>query len=100
MGSGGEPAGAVIPDPELEAAIEWAQQLHAALAERRVSREEESQIVKDGDGTPQKENFGAMIAAQTERALARLQELANDPRSKLVRQKARRRLEEYERRRG
>jgi hypothetical protein len=86
----------VIPDPEMDAAIEWALRLHAALAARRVSREAESPMVRDGDGTPQSEDLGAIITAQTERALARLRELANDPRSKPVRQRARRKLEEYE----
>src|SRR5262249_43537702 len=82
-------------DPEVEDAIEWAQRLHAALAERRANREAESQIVRDGDGTPQSEDLGARFAALRERALARLRELANNPRSKRVRQSARRKLEEY-----
>jgi len=91
----------VTLDPEVEATIEWALRLHAALAERRANREAEARIVRDRDGTLQSEDLGARFAALGERALARLRELANNPRSKRVRQSARRKLEEYERaRRG
>lgn len=83
-------------DPEVEDAIEWAQRLHAALAERRANREAESQIVRDGDGTPQSEDLGATIATLRERAWVRLRELATTTSSKKFGAQARRSLARYE----